>query len=75
MKDALDSFTVTSKVGGRTITNLRFAHDADLLAGSKSKLANLTKRLDSTAKKYRVERSREKSKITVTSKRRDAIAK
>ena len=50
MMGALDGFDGTIKVGGRTITNLRFADDIDLLAGSKSKLANLIIRLDSAAK-------------------------
>ena len=46
----------------------------DLLVGSRSELSDLTKRLDSTAKKYGMEISGENSKIMVTSKRRDAIA-
>ena len=70
--DALGGFEVTIKAGGRTITNLSFADDLDLLAGSRRELADLTKRLDLAAKKYRMETSGEKSKIMVTSKRRDA---
>ena len=72
MIDALNGFGGIIKVGGQTITNLRFADDIDLLAGSKSKSADLTKRLDSTAKKYGMEIGGDKSNIMVTSKRRDA---
>ena len=63
IRHALDGFEGTIKVRGRTITNLRFAYDIDLLAGSRSELADLTKRLDSTAKKDGMEISGEKSKI------------
>ena len=33
-------------IGGRTITNLRFADDIDGLAGEEEELANLVERLD-----------------------------
>jgi hypothetical protein len=34
MEDALDQFSGSVSIGGRTITNLRFADDIDGLAGS-----------------------------------------
>ena len=71
MTDALSGFEGTVKIGGRSITNLRFADDIDLLAGSRSELEDLTKRLDTTARKYGMEISGEKSKIMITSKRKD----
>ena len=49
MTDALEDHDGTVSIGGRTITNLRFAYDIDGLAGEKQELAKLAKRLDSTA--------------------------
>ena len=50
-------------IGGRTITNLRFADDIDGLAGEEEKLANLVERLDKAAKAYGMEISAEKTKL------------
>ena len=70
--DVLDGFEGIVKIGGRTATNLRCAVDIDLLVGSWREVANWTERLDSTAKKYRMEISGEKRKIMVMLKGRDA---
>ena len=40
MKDALEDHEGTVSIGGRTITNLRFADDIDGLAGEEEELAN-----------------------------------
>ena len=40
MTDALEDHEGTVSIGGRTITNLRFAHDIDGLAGEEEELAN-----------------------------------
>ena len=48
MTDALEEGTVI--IGGRTITNLRFADDIDGLAGEEEQLANLVERLDKAEK-------------------------
>ena len=55
MTDALENYEGTISIGGRTITNLRFADDIDGLAGEKEELANLVERLDkaSTAMAWR----------------------
>ena len=45
MKDALEDHEGTVSIGGRTITNLRFADDIDGLSGEKE-LVNLVERLD-----------------------------
>ena len=71
MADALEDFNRSGKVGGRCVTNLRFADDIDLIAGSRAELADLTSRLDITARCYGMEISNEKSKVMVTSKQRD----
>ena len=44
MTDALEDHEGTVSIGGRTITNLRFADDIDGLAGEEEKLANLVER-------------------------------
>ena len=46
MTDALKDHEGTVSIGGRTITNLRFADDIDGLAGEEEELANLVERLD-----------------------------
>ena len=45
MTDALEDHEGTVSIGGRTITNLRFADDIDGLAGEEEELANLVQRL------------------------------
>ena len=45
MTDALEDHEGTVSIGGRTITNLRFADDIDGLAGEEEELANLVERL------------------------------
>ena len=42
-------------MGGRTITNLRFADDIDGLAGEEEELANLVKCLDKASTPYGIE--------------------
>ena len=68
MTDALENFSGTVKISGRQITNLRFADDIDLIAGSTAELAELTSRLDKAASKYGMEISAAKSKTMVTSR-------
>ena len=46
MTDALEDHEGTVSIGGRTITNLRFADDSDGLAGEEVELAKLVERLD-----------------------------
>ena len=41
MTDALEDHEGTVSIGGRTITNLRFANDIDGLAGEEEELAKL----------------------------------
>ena len=45
MTDALEDHEGTVSIGGRTVTNLRFADDIDGLAGEKEEPANLVERL------------------------------
>ena len=46
MRDALEDHEGTVSIGGRTITNIRFADDIDGLTGEEEELANLVERLD-----------------------------
>ena len=63
MTDALEDHEGTVSIGGRTITNLRFADDIDGLAGEEEELANLVERLDKASKAYSMEISAEKTKL------------
>ena len=51
------------KGAGRTITNLRFADDIDVLAGEEEELANLVERLDKASTAYGMEISAEMTKL------------
>ena len=63
MTDALEDHEGTVSIGGRTITNLRFADDIDGLAGEKEELAKLVERLDKASAAYGMEIRTEKSKL------------
>ena len=63
MTDALDGFEGTVSIGGRIITNLRFADDIDLIAGQAEELSTLTARLEKSAKQLGMQISAEKSKV------------
>ena len=58
-----DLYEGTLSIGGRTITNLRFAGDIDGLAGEEEELANLVKLLDKASTAYDMEISAEKIKL------------
>ena len=63
MTDALEGHKGSVSIGGRTVTNLRFADDIDVLAGEEKELANLVKRLDKASTAYGMEISAEKTKL------------
>ena len=67
MTDALEDHEGTVSIGGRTITNLRFADDIDGLAGEEEELANLAENLDKTSTAYRTEISAERTKLMTNS--------
>ena len=68
MAETSENFSGTVKVAGREITNVRFADDIDLIAGSKEELEDLTTRLDTVVRKHGMEIGAEKSKTMVTAR-------
>ena len=63
MTDALEDHEGTVSIGGRTITNLRFADHIDGLAGEEEELAKLVECLDKASTAYGMEISAEKAKL------------
>ena len=63
MTDALEDNEGTVSIGGRTITNLRFAYDFDGLEGEEDELAKLVERLDKVSTAYGMEISAKKTKL------------
>ena len=63
MTDALGDHEGTASIGGRTITNLRFADDMDGLAGEKEELAKLVECLDKDSTAYGMDISAQKTKL------------
>ncbi|KAK3767206.1 hypothetical protein RRG08_018076 [Elysia crispata] len=64
--DAMKDLSGTVSIGGRTITNLKFADDIDGLA-EKEELASLVKQLDEASSRYSMEISAEKTKLMTNS--------
>ena len=63
MTDALENHEGTVKIGGKIITNLRFADDIDGLAGKEEELENLVKKVETASTAYGMEISPKKTKI------------
>ena len=63
MTDTLEDHEDTVSIGGRTITNLRFADDIDGFAGDEEELANLAERLDKASTAYGMAIRAEKTKL------------
>ena len=63
MTDALEDHDGSVSIGGRTITNLRFADEIDAIAGKEEKLVKLVNHLDTASTTYGMEISAEKTKL------------
>ena len=63
MSDALEEHDGKVSIGGRNMTNLRFADDIDALAEEEQELEALVKSLDKTCTRYKMEISAEKTKL------------
>ena len=62
MTDALEDHEGAVSIGGRTITNLRFADDIDGLAGEEEELSKLVECLDRASTAYGMGINAEKTK-------------
>ena len=67
MSDALEEHDGKVSIGGRNITNLRFADDIDALAEEEQELEALVESLDKTYTRYKMEISAEKTKLMTNS--------
>ena len=63
MIDATEDHEGNVSIGGRTITNPRFADDIDGIAGEEEQLANLVECLDKASTAYGMEISAKKTKL------------
>ncbi|PIK33493.1 endonuclease-reverse transcriptase [Apostichopus japonicus] len=68
MQETLQDHHTSISIGGRPICNLRFADDIDLMGGNINDLQDFTNKLATTAGKFGMEISKEKSKILVNSR-------
>ena len=67
MSDALEEHDGNVSIGGRNITNLRFADNIDALAEEEQELEALVESLDKTCSRYKMEISAEKTKLMTNS--------
>ena len=67
MSDALKVHDGKVSIGGRTITNLRFADDIDALAEEEQELEALVESLDKICTRYKMEINAEKTKLMANS--------
>ena len=67
MSGALEEHDGTVSIGGRNITNLRFADDIDAVAEEEQELEALVDSLDKTCTRYKMEISAEKAKLMANS--------
>ena len=74
MTDALENHQGTVSIGGRKITNLRFADDIHEFASKEEELENLVKTLETTPTAYGMEISSEK-KTKIISNKADGFTK
>ena len=63
METALENHQGTVSIGGRNITNLRFADDIDGVAGTEEELNKLVKSIDEACRAAGMEISAEKTKV------------
>ena len=67
MSDALEEHDGKVSIGGRNITNLRFADDIDALGEEEQELEALVESLEKTCTRYKMEIGAEKTKLTTNS--------
>ena len=67
MSDSLEEHDGKVSIGGRNITNLRFADDIDALVEEEQELEALEGSLDKTCTRYKMEISAQKTKLMTNS--------
>ena len=67
MSDALEEHDGKVNLGGRNITNMRFADDIDAVAEEEQEVEYLVENLDKTCTRYKMEISAEKTKLMTNS--------
>ena len=67
MSDAFEEYDGKDSIGGRNITNLRFADDMDALAEDEQELEALVESLDKTCIRYKMEITAEKTELITNS--------
>ena len=67
MSDALEEHDGKVSIGGRDITNLRFADDIDAPSEEEQELEALVESLDKTCRRYKMEISAENTKLMTNS--------
>ena len=67
MSEALEEHEGTVSIGGRNITNLRFADDIDGVAGNEDELTELIRHLENASTEFGMEISEEKTKVMTNS--------
>ena len=68
MGEVLDSASSMVSIGSRSISNLRYAEDIAIVAGSDTKLFKLVQSPDSVSRKYGMEINAKKTKVMTKSK-------
>jgi len=63
MTDTLDGFQGGLQIGGRIVTNLRYADDIILLATSEAELQELVDRVDRVSRRYSLLINVDKTKV------------
>ena len=63
LADALEDHEGTVNIGGRTITDIRFADDIDSLAGQEQKLVKLVSQLEEASTAYGMQISAAKTQL------------
>ena len=71
MAEIQDEHISTISIGGRNLSNIRFANDIYLIAGLNDALQTLTKKLSNSASRYGMQISAEKSMIIINSNNRN----
>ena len=66
MRDALEGYEGGVRIGGRCITNLRYADDIILLANSEAELQVLVDRINRAGKRYGLQINENKTKVMTT---------